>query len=716
MSTANRVLAALEQYKLKPVGPNKYRCHSPLRPASNSHAFSLTLNGDEHGTYYDHVTHESGSLYALAKALHIEPSTVVASDSPTKRAYTGLADYAAAHGVPGDVLRAAGWDDVAPYPSFPHTGRPALKFATPNGPRYRLIDGEKPTYIQPVGYTACLYGLDKALELANATQQPLVLCNGEASTVVAQHYGMAAFCQNMGEKRLNDANLALLQQRYSGAIIIAPDCDTTGRTVAHDLTAQLTQAGYSVRAVNLNGHAGYDLADFAWLHGEDAAADVQRLAPLTPEAAPPTRRRLFHADELDSLPPPTWLVPGEIPAGGFTVLFGPSGTGKSFHALEYALRIAQEHNVVYIAAEGVNGYAARKNAWCQHHAKPAGGLHFWQEALPLLDSNAVHGFITEITPLNPQLIVVDTLARCLLGGDENSAKDMGLFIEACANVQRTTGAAVLVVHHTGKNGASERGSSALRGASDSMIELTNDDGLITVSSSKSKDSQPFTPYYRRLIEVGDSCVLVHADRVLQLPGGRLTEKQRKVLETLNMPTFVDIGAKTTVLCNATGIPEPTMYRMLSTLMTLGYITRGAKGDPYMISSTGIAMLEPHAPTINDIGQSNAQLSQLSPTLTNSHESPTINYHNYHSPLGVIVDDSSLQSERDTTNATRFPEQASPPPNGKPRPPQSYIDTVGDAIACGDFAKAATTMRNNALRDWTPEQARLKAAQAQQTGP
>ncbi len=54
----------------------------------------------------------------------------------------------------------------------------------------------------------------------------------------------------------------------------------------------------------------------------------------------PKPRKLVHADELDHLPPPSWLVEGEIPCNGLCALVGASGSGKSFATLDYALRIA----------------------------------------------------------------------------------------------------------------------------------------------------------------------------------------------------------------------------------------------------------------------------------------------------------------------------------------------------------------------------------------
>ena len=70
-----------------------------------------------------------------------------------------------------------------------------------------------------------------------------------------------------------------------------------------------------------------------------------------------------------------------------------------------------------------------------------------------------------------QLVIIDTLARSMGAGDENSSQDMGAFIAACDQIRRATGATVLIVHHSGKSSnAGARGSSALLGAVDTAIE------------------------------------------------------------------------------------------------------------------------------------------------------------------------------------------------------------------------------------------------------
>jgi hypothetical protein len=72
----------------------------------------------------------------------------------------------------------------------------------------------------------------------------------------------------------------------------------------------------------------------------------------------------------------------------------------------------------------------------------------------------------------PSLVIVDTLARSLpSGADENSAKDVGAFINIVDRIRDHFGCVVLVLHHTGHNEETRaRGSSALKAAMD--IELS----------------------------------------------------------------------------------------------------------------------------------------------------------------------------------------------------------------------------------------------------
>lgn len=81
--------------------------------------------------------------------------------------------------------------------------------------------------------------------------------------------------------------------------------------------------------------ANYDVNDFAAEHGDAALSDL-----LHQPKTPPMRYRLMRADEVVDAPPLHWLVRGVLPAAGLAALFGASGSGKSFLALDLSAAVA----------------------------------------------------------------------------------------------------------------------------------------------------------------------------------------------------------------------------------------------------------------------------------------------------------------------------------------------------------------------------------------
>lgn len=278
-TTREKVLAILSGYEERPAGT--YRLNSPLRAGADSKSFILKIEDDEHGAYYDHVSSESGSLYELAEKLGVEVERRQIAD--TKRTYTGLDDYATAHGIEVSVLAAAGWKVAGQvWDATNAKERPALVFPTKSGDRYRFIDGEKPSYKPAhVGYKSCWYGLDKAIALARNSNQALVLCNGEISTITAQHYGVAGCAITNGEKKLPAELLEELKSKWNGKVILAYDCDETGRKTAKDISQQLPNAVI----VDLGLTDGGDLADFCKLYTHDGTKELaSRSIRIAPES------------------------------------------------------------------------------------------------------------------------------------------------------------------------------------------------------------------------------------------------------------------------------------------------------------------------------------------------------------------------------------------------------------------------------------------------
>ena len=228
--------------------------------------------------------------------------------------------------------------------------------------------------------------------------------------------------------------------------------------------------------------------------------------------------------ELLQLPNLTWLIKKHIPESGLSLLFGPSGEGKSFVAIDWACcvstgqpwnghRVKQGH-VLYIAAEGGAGIKKRVAAWMQfngHKKLPnitwflnsldfseEGDMQRFMRALndrfteePIYDE--VTGDVIGATSfVNIRLVVVDTLSRCFGGMDENASTAMPVFVAHVEKFCRQHGAAGLIIHHSNATGARERGHTSLKAATEATFQCTaSKDGArlntITLLNIKQKD-------------------------------------------------------------------------------------------------------------------------------------------------------------------------------------------------------------------------------------
>lgn len=308
-----------------------------------------------------------------------------------------------------------------------------------------------------------------------------------------------------------------------------------------------------------------------FLFREEKIWDSFRLAKGegVPREKPPTRK-LIPAHQIQEIPKPEYLIRElHIPENDLCCLFGASGSGKSWVAGDLACTVAQTGTVVYVAAEAVGTYSTRLAAWEKMHKLPLDNLFFWPDAIDLLDKTSIAAFIDEVSDLKPKLVVIDTLARCMPGADENSAKDMGLAVANLDTIRRATSATVLVVHHTGKNGIDERGSTALRGACSLMVKLQNDDDLISLRCEKSRMSAGFEELQFRLIGTGDEMVLLAANRV-DLRNAPLTESLLKSLQIIQDWPHSE-GLRLNDLATTAGINPGTAFKQISRLKKQGYI-------------------------------------------------------------------------------------------------------------------------------------------------
>ncbi len=230
--------------------------------------------------------------------------------------------------------------------------------------------------------------------------------------------------------------------------------------------------------------------------------------PVTGEVIFERRFRFLTADELKHRPDPEFIIDHVLQKNTLALIVGAQESYKTFLALDMAMSVSDGDNwqgrplahgtVAYISAEGGSGIKLRIEAWETEHKQRVEHCYFLADQAPQFLDRGKGGDVEELLlalgdlPCTPALIFVDTLARTMVGGDENSAQDMGLFIASAEQIRQATGATVVMVHHNNKEG-SARGSTALLGAVHTIIECSREQGSnhVIVKCGKQKDTDHF---------------------------------------------------------------------------------------------------------------------------------------------------------------------------------------------------------------------------------
>ena len=257
---------------------------------------------------------------------------------------------------------------------------------------------------------------------------------------------------------------------------------------------------------------------------------------------------IYHLEDQDAQ---SWLIKGVLPQAELGILFGASGSGKTFVALDIAFAVSmglpwrgrrvKKGKVVIIAAEGGSGIKRRGKAYTAYHGidlRDAHNLHVIKAAPTFLDGEDIAEVIAQIEALGDvSLIIVDTLAQVTPGANENTSEDMGRALANLRLLHAMSKAMVLAVHHAGKDlSKGSRGWSGLKAAADVQIEvLRHDDGNREIHIEKMKDGEDGLRWAFKLdvVELGidedgdvvSSCVAIEAEMPTRQP-----EEARKGLK------------------------------------------------------------------------------------------------------------------------------------------------------------------------------------------
>jgi phage/plasmid primase-like uncharacterized protein len=234
--------------------------------------------------------------------------------------------------------------------------------------------------------------------------------------------------------------------------------------------------------------------------------------------------KVVFGDQLGSdYEAPDELVEGLMTIGSAVVVYGDSNSGKTFWALSVATAIATGSDcygrktdpglVVYLASEAPGSIRSRMQAIKKYHGCDLANLamvpvpmNFYNGDQDAHDVIELVRAIEQIKGQRVRLIIGDTLARMSAGANENSGEDMGPVMARFDQVATATGAALMIIHHNGKDAAKgARGWSGIRAHIDTEIEVTEKEGTrsVTVTKQRELPSKGDTIYFKlEIIEMG----------------------------------------------------------------------------------------------------------------------------------------------------------------------------------------------------------------------
>jgi hypothetical protein len=241
--------------------------------------------------------------------------------------------------------------------------------------------------------------------------------------------------------------------------------------------------------------------------GSEKAADALR--KLLAKAGAPAKAKsgqikqitLAEAIESASSFRNAYVVKGLLDLDAVNLLYAATNVGKTFAAVHISGCVAggqkcfgrrvKQGPVVYLAAEGLAGIKRRFAAMSKRLDLPTDApITIVPQAVNVLDKDGGKAFADVCRAARPVLIVVDTV-HVATGGLEENNETFGKLVVYCKALIELTGAAVLLIHHEGKNSAAgSRGGSALISDVDNAFRLSRDEtqpGRLHLSGAKLKE-------------------------------------------------------------------------------------------------------------------------------------------------------------------------------------------------------------------------------------
>lgn len=475
-------------------------------------------------TWFDHSAEEGGGVLALlARDMGLStpeamswlkekgfdiPDQQDSNQSPQKRRIIETYDYL---DIAGDlVFQVCRWEPktftqrrpLGDEPGVWINGMRAGKFMRRNkGDDYWRYDenrSEKFNNKDIMEFPACdqmpVYRLPEILD-AIAQGQRVFFVEGEKDANNLWKAGIPATTVAGGSKKWQKhyANY------FKGAhVVLCPDNDVTGRQHIENVGARLrgiatTSVILDISKIWSDAPEKADVSDW-----QSAGNDLDELHDLVDTHAvewkpgnPPSKFRAITFDQLDKVGEEhEYLVHNLITRKELILLYGASGSGKSFVALDISLSISRgveyrglralRGGIVYQAGEGGIGIKKRVRAYRDFYMdkeeRPPPFVMLPARIDLFSQEGSTGDLITEINawkstfdcPL--ELVVIDTLATATPGANENASTDMSTVLKNCERIQHECDCAVMLVHHKNANGDKPRGHTSIYANIENALE------------------------------------------------------------------------------------------------------------------------------------------------------------------------------------------------------------------------------------------------------
>lgn len=362
-----------------------------------------------------------------------------------------------------------------------------------------------------------------------------------------------------------------------------------------------------------------DLAQWAWNKAQELPMTPRAAREMTePQPDPnedmvvaPTLKGINFAD-MDPHLFDGYLVKGVLPREGEASIIGASGSGKTFLATDLALHIAADRPwrgirvkgglVVYVGAESPRSVERRFFAARHAGTFPSStAIKLTPGPINMLDDASVTSLIEFCQGAELEFgkkcvaVFIDTLARSMSGGEENSNDTMSQVTRTgCDRIRDELKATVIVIHHMGKDlERGSRGGSAFPAAMDAEISVSEEQEQRIATIKKSRDGKDGERYGFKLkiVDLGldedgeqvTSCLIEHigaTELKMRKPSGKfqlqlLTELEKR---TELEPSIVWTEPELREIARDIGQNKNTAREAVFGLKRLGYFIPSIGGS------------------------------------------------------------------------------------------------------------------------------------------